>query len=508
MGTGISTDRRKATDVPVTPRRHTAEAGLNFQDTAQTARQEFGTTVRDELVGHADGTGTNSITMTPVLPFQSHLLMLEEMSRLGPPFPERTKTVFGELKFKTEFIFTVAGIGPDDPLAQAIILRLDHELLRKEVEFGRPAPSPFRGGISISFTGKLDLRRLAERAYKRTRREIERMQDLGLDRDLMFKITRSCLGQAAHGRPMARHVSEQGELERLIEALVDLDRVDAVFALLRGEASGLPIAVTFSKWGWDRDSFPANDETRLRQFSAENCCRLAKGGIAQLAIAGRIVLRELVTKDYDSHRIKDYQYRVFKRIAIEAGRVLEGTRWKFLQNLLDLPDIHRGDLFRNAKARCLLLEVGGLVELREVFDAIYNHYTEIWLGTRETLKGQSLIPKNTWGSEQFSIQAKTVLSESNIKELFALAEAACVIEREEEAIAVLQFLAPRPELSEEEKRRLRNLCVYVDMTVRFSLDPVQREKFDEVADRTTAIIAATRATSDSPGDETGREPRV
>src|SRR5262245_22266949 len=100
MGSGSSIEKRH--DVPVTPRRQTQpQEGLNFQRTpqaVQTAHEPFGVTVTGKLLGHSDGpTRTTSITITPPPPEPSHLLTREEMSRLGPPIPERTRVEFGKL---------------------------------------------------------------------------------------------------------------------------------------------------------------------------------------------------------------------------------------------------------------------------------------------------------------------------------------------------------------------------------------------------------------------------
>jgi hypothetical protein len=228
--------------------------------------------------------------------------------------------------------------------------------------------------------------------------------------------------------------------------------------------------------------FKLDDDDPIRAFK-----RFAWGSINPVQ-AARIVLRDVATIDNESTDFEHYQIQVFEKVA-EMATIFD--RQDLQEQLLDLLDIDRGDLFRNPKVRHLLLDVAKLEELRDVFDVIDNHYNAIFLTTRKRLEEKFVFHNNFLGAAKIEARSPyTPLAKKSIDQLLALAGAACVIGFEEEAVAVLELLEPRnEELSVEQMAALATLADQILMFARFSPEQQFRpSNFNAVKSRIDAIL--------------------
>jgi hypothetical protein len=133
---------------------------------------------------------------------------------------------------------------------------------------------------------------------------------------------------------------------------------------------------------------------------------------------------------------------------------------------------------------------GKITKLGDDFEKIDKHYHEIFIKRHERLAEKFVFDFNFKG--QLEILARSPyapISTNGIELLLQLADAACIIGREEVAIAVLEFLASRPELSETQRETVKALRDRIQVTVRFHYLRDKAAKFDDVKKQTDAIIA-------------------
>jgi hypothetical protein len=112
-----------------------------------------------------------------------------------------------------------------------------------------------------------------------------------------------------------------------------------------------------------------DSSSALSAFKATVCSRLCELGRHGLYQAGAMVLRDVLTVDNDCSELQPYQIAVFQNIAFYL------KRWPKDQSVLLQALFHsidRAALFRNPKARFLLLDVAGLraAEYRDAYGKI------------------------------------------------------------------------------------------------------------------------------------------
>src|SRR5262245_8367029 len=456
-------------------------SGPNFEEVAlgQTA---------DAVANYAQ-----PITVTP-LPANAtiHILTLEERSRLGPQRPEPP---FEELMQPLAVMDTceisavVTGIEPYAPLAEAISNYLARELGRHQFTI-----DACEAGTKFSFNGSSGV------AWGTTCSLFKNLYALGFRSN---SLGRSCAAvnlvtllpivcQDLSARKQWNMPGERNNLDwqrrrTCIDDLMQNGYLEAAFILL-SDCAKVDLLV-IKNFMVPR----ARELGRLYDFKTDDAdpLRAFKRGFAWGRVypvqAGRIVLRDVATVDDNSTELEQYQIQVFEQIADDA-KIFD--RSQLVAELLDLPDIDCGDLFRNPKVRFLLLDIGKLEELRDHFDAIDNHYNAIFLKTRKRLEEKFVLHNDFLGTAKIESRSPyTPLSERSIEQLLQLARAACVIGFEEEAVAVLEFLAPRKELSDEQRAALTALADQALMFARFTPDRQFRaSNFSAVKARIDAIL--------------------
>ncbi len=467
-----------------TPRAHQPQNEPNFELVA---------------LGHTADTVANYAQPISVTPLPSNatisILTPQEMSRLGPEPPERPFEQLMQPLAMTdtrEISAVVTGIESYRPLAEAISNNLDREIGRDQFTV-----EECEGGTEFSFNGTLHS---SSEAWKRACNLFENLYALGfrsnslgmscaaVDLVTLLPIVRQDLS----ARKQWNMPSEPNHLDwqrrkTCIDDLMQNGYFEAAFILL-SDCAKVDLLV-IKNFMVPR----ARELGRLYDFKTDDAdpLRALKRGFAWESIypvqAGRIVLRDVATVDDNSTELEQYQIQAFEQIADDA-RIFD--RAQLVAELLDLPDIDRGDLFRNPKVRFLLLDIGKLEELRDHFDAIDNHYNAIFLKTRKRLEEKFVLHNDFLGTAKIESRSPyTPLSEKSIEQLFQLAEAACVIGFEEEAVAVLEFLAPRNELSDKQRAALTPLAERTLMFARFTPDRQFRtSNFNAVKSRIDGIF--------------------
>jgi len=209
-----------------------------------------------------------------------------------------------------------------------------------------------------------------------------------------------------------------------------------------------------------------------------------------------MVLQDIATIDNNSSELEPYQIFVFEAI---ASKVIFDEH--ALEKLLDLPGIDPGDLFQNPKARFLLLDVAGLgaveyrdaygkmTNLHDAFEKIDKHYHAIYFKSRKRLQEKFVIHGFPDRAEILARSPFTPVSEKSAEQLLQLAEAACMIGFEEEAVAVLEFLVPKEELSEKHRAGLKPLADRILMSARFNPERQFRTShYNAVKSRIDSIV--------------------
>src|SRR5262245_27171750 len=457
------------------------EAGTSPRTGAATPRAQAqppnGPNFEQIALGQTAGTVANYAQPTTVTPLPAdatiHILTPEEMSRLGPrrpqpPFEELMQPL--AVTDAREISAMVTGIKPHAPLAEVIFHHLARELGHRQFtvdECEAGTKFSFNGSSGVAWEATCDL-------FKNLYALGFRSNPLGMSRAEVNLVT--SLPMVRQDLSARKQWNMPGEPNHLdwrrrkicIDNLMQNGYFGAAFILLSDCAKVDSLVITNFVVPRARDlrrlyDFKIDDADPLRAFKRG----FAWGSINHVQ-AARIALRDVATIDNNSSGLELYQIHAFERIA-EDAKILDPSQ--LLEELLDLPDIERADLFGNPKVRCLLLDIGKLEELRGSFDAIDNHYNAIFLKTRKRLEEKFVLHNDFLGTTKIEARSPyTPLSKKSIEQLLQLAEAACVIGFEEEAVAVLEFLAPRNELSDEQKAALTALADQILMFARFTPD--------------------------------------
>jgi hypothetical protein len=208
--------------------------------------------------------------------------------------------------------------------------------------------------------------------------------------------------------------------------------------------------------------------------------------------AGAMVLQDIATIDNNSSELEPHQILIFRNIA--DNLIFDDHA---LEKILALSGIDPADLFRNPKVRFLLLDVAGLgaVEYRDAygemtnlhddFEKIDKHYHATYFKSRKRLQEKFVIHGFPDRAEILARSPFTPVSEKSVEQLLQLADAAGVIGFEEEAVAVLEFLAPKEELSERHRAGLKPLADRILMSARFN--PERQSHYNAVKSRIDSI---------------------
>jgi len=483
---------------------------------------------------------STSIAITP-LPQNANVRILtpEEMSHLGPTIHEGSK--FEPLKDfmyskpknplrrnLAKFSTTLAGIQSDHPLAKAISRHLDQEFQAQGLGSGKIKRKSCEAGTTISFMiSRPNVESKVQDAVFRTARLVRNLHSLGFGPN----TTAMLMGLKAVGQDLSARTPwalpnkpnepkpDCSSRRECIEALMNAGCIDAAVALL-SDLARVEDNIVGDLRRNDKIMASHKEKTReykrvkfmppdlasakdsssaLSAFKATVCSRLCELGRGGLRQAGAVVLRDVLTVDNDCSELQPYQIAVFQNIAFYLKRWPKDQS-VLLQSLFH--SIDRAALFRNPKARFLLLEVAGLraaeyrdasgkiTKLADDFEKIDMHYHEIFIKRYERLAEKFVFDFNFKG--QLEIMARSPyapISTNSIELLLQLADAACIIGREEVAIAVLEFLASRPELSETQRETVKALRDRIQVTVRFHYLRDKAAKFDDVKKQTDAIIA-------------------
>jgi hypothetical protein len=450
------------------------------------------------------------------------------LTPLGPPLPQRPKVVLGELKQSSttlgtaKFKITVTGIEHTHPLAGVIKLHLyanlqcqswDGKLRGQSIEFSVPKGRDCRGVTEVRFKANVPPSKFAyeqaQNAYRPTRNLIGNLQALGFDADQiggwLLDNRNICEGLSAqpHWEMPSEPTPEEHENRlRCIEALMYGNHFEAALALLSDLAKKENkdtelLATSFLKDDRYFKDPPSELSVKgggcgLKNIEALVCYNLScdPSGLAQ---AGRIVLRHILTNDDDPSDLEPYQRNVFDMIAASAQSLSEEVRAKFLQDLFDLPDIDRADLFRNRKVR-FLLEVAGLEELRDIFEQIESRAQEVLWDRKEKLTDKGVrFSDQVFSDEPLEINGGP-FDESTIDLLLDFAEAVAMCgERIQWATGVLKFLSERvldvDDLRQDQLARAKALRNAIQMAVRFRPDPQVAAQFDTIKALTDEAIA-------------------
>ena len=537
---------------PSTPRGSRSGNGLNFEATA------LGQTVHS-MGSHAQG--APSPTITPLPPDATvSVLTPQQISALGPAITPRKQIVVGEigcppmtLTGKTAtYTAKITGLELGSFLATAFFTELDRALERELKSFLGDdflQKQASDNGIEIRFTVRLpssaevrprlrlsggplqtrankfhELDARVKSATSRTRNLFCNMLDLGLAPVEICKLTynedvRESLSNSMDWKLNTRtsHSEYQDEVKKrreCIKAFMDEGCFEFALVLLDDFVRDPELSAKFA-FDHARTTladgssvidggpiFKSGENLHFRQLKALICVNRCS---SDAALAGRIVLREILTTDKSSLMWQPYQGFVLKEISEKASRLDEAWRFAFLGDLLDLPGIDRGELFRNPKAKLFLsafpelyndvVDKGsGLVVALGPFHALEVHYQEIFRMRMKRLEEKFVFAGT---SDQLEILARSPHAPISVKsiDLFLdLIDAATYCTGQvRTAIGALTFLASRKELSGEQKQKVVALCNQVKMAVRFDPDPEVTKNLNSVVTETDVILAAISA---------------
>ena len=486
---------------------------------------------------------STSIAITP-LPQNANVRILtpEEMSHLGPTIHEDSKfEPLGKFEYSkpknplrknaAKYSTTLAGIQRNHPLAKAISRHLDQEFQAQGFGSGKIKRKSCEAGTTISFMiDSPDDGWKVEHAVHRTRNLVRNLHSLGFGP----KTTAMLMGLKAVAQDLSAQApwdlpNEPNEPKpdcssrrECIEALMKAGCFDAAVALLSDLARvednivgdvrrndkivAAHVAAhkeTTREYKRVRFMLPdlasaKDSSSALSAFKASVCprlCELERGSLYQ---AGAIVLRDVLTVDNDCSELQPYQIAVFQNIA----SYLKG--WPVDQSFILQALFHcidPADLFRTPKVRFLLLDVAGLgaveyrdaygemTNLHDAFEKIDKHYHAIYFKSRKRLQEKFVIHDFPDRAEILARSPFTPVSEKSVEQLLQLAEAACMIGFEEEAVAVLEFLVPKEELSERHRAGLKPLADRILMSARFNPERQFRTShYNAVKSRIDSIV--------------------
>jgi hypothetical protein len=471
----------------------TQTTGVGFNSAASA----FGQTVLP-LTHYAEAPGSSTIT---TLPENSTISTLTpELNALGPPIPERPKVEFGELTCsswdfpKIVYSATLAGVRNNSPLADAICRRLSCEL-------GGASPVASKDcakGIEISFEDLAASRATA--TYRRLGNFITNLQALGASTNDLKLIDLNSVWQDLAARTPWHFYESRESRKECIKTLMSYGLFQPALLLLadfmKVDASVIKdFALPFVQNELKLSTVVEIKGNDLRALKSLVCCDLSMR-LNHFTRAGAMVLQDIATIDNNSSELEPYQIFVFETI---ASKVIFDEH--ALEKLLDLPGIVPGDLFQNPKARFLLLDVAGLgaveyrdaygemTNLHDAFEKIDKHYHAIYFKSRKRLQEKFVIHDFPDRAEILARSPFTPVSEKSVEQLLQLAEAACMIGFEEEAVAVLEFLVPKEELSERHRAGLKPLADRILMSARFNPERQFRTShYNAVKSRIDSIV--------------------
>jgi hypothetical protein len=461
-----------------------------------------------EEIGAVESTGQESDTVAP--------LSCEQIDALLPDRPNRREIAFGPLDYGPsadgkflEFEFTLEGLLEDDLLTLNVWGLFRRELKNQAFVFSDPKVRSGGNGAVIAFKGavtskKTDIEPMCKEMLKHvfhvfdlTHNVFMNLQDLGIvhteqgvyiDPYAMSYLRHpSWRCSSSTDNPWGRFRSMQsllsrGYYEAGVRVLSDLLSV-----------CDQPFLASNTLHFYVNLGAPASEQTgdsaQLDHFVRLLCLdeRILSSWEFKCQV-GRIVLRELVTRENNASALKLHHVILFERFA-EFQKSSPDFATALLRELLDLPTADRVSLFRSPKARKLLL-IAFPKELWAVFEKIEERAYEVFCDRREKLEKAGV----KFSGKPLNYNSIDIIDDSPIGDwtvdtMLDLAEAAVMCAgRIQWAVGVLQFL-PERILSDDQVARAVALRDRIQIVVRFDPLPEVAATFDTIKKLTDIAIA-------------------